>query len=343
MKKYLIDPSLQWHKANMHNHTNQSDGYYSPADIKKYYMEKGYSIVCFTDHEIFYDNSYLNDDNFIAINASEYSITFTNDKDGNPLKWKDMKAIHLNIYSPYPNNLFHPATYLDDGFIAEYKAKYGKTPTCDGHQRVATKESVQDTIDRCNKAGFLVQLNHPDWSLLEFDDYSYLKGLWGFEIYNYATDIHCGAEYNPYIYNDFIRRGNRLFCTMGDDNHNSHGDFEDSFGGYCVIGVPKLTYENVFNALKSGNFYSSMGPEIKSILYDSDNKTITVECSEAVAILYNGTNRIYRHKTGKNVTKYTLSIPEGDTRFKIMVRDKYNRIATTNYYFINEIEGSKNE
>ena len=38
MKIYLIDPNKKWQKANLHCHTNNSDGFYSPEEIKKYYM-----------------------------------------------------------------------------------------------------------------------------------------------------------------------------------------------------------------------------------------------------------------------------------------------------------------
>ena len=75
MKIYLIDPNKKWQKANLHCHTCNSDGYFTPEEIKKYYMEQGYSIVAYTDHELIYDNSHLCDDKFIAITASEFSIT----------------------------------------------------------------------------------------------------------------------------------------------------------------------------------------------------------------------------------------------------------------------------
>ena len=74
MKKYLIDPKLSWYKANLHCHTTHSDGYYSPEEIKRIYMERGYSIVAFSDHEVIFDNSFLSDENFVALTAVEYSI-----------------------------------------------------------------------------------------------------------------------------------------------------------------------------------------------------------------------------------------------------------------------------
>ena len=53
MIKHLLPENGQFYKANLHVHTNISDGKLSPEEVKKAYMEKGYSIVAFTDHDVF--------------------------------------------------------------------------------------------------------------------------------------------------------------------------------------------------------------------------------------------------------------------------------------------------
>ena len=75
MKKYLLPNDVNWYRANMHNHTTFSDGHMTPEEIKEAYMNHGYSIVAYTDHEILLDHSELSDENFLAITSSEYSIT----------------------------------------------------------------------------------------------------------------------------------------------------------------------------------------------------------------------------------------------------------------------------
>ena len=67
MKKYILPSNVNWYRANMHCHSNISDGSFTPDKIKKVYKEKGYSIVAFTDHDILLDHSYLNDDSFLHI------------------------------------------------------------------------------------------------------------------------------------------------------------------------------------------------------------------------------------------------------------------------------------
>ena len=52
MKKYLLPRNGKFYKANMHAHTTVSDGRLSPEEMKRAFMERGYSIVAFTDHEV---------------------------------------------------------------------------------------------------------------------------------------------------------------------------------------------------------------------------------------------------------------------------------------------------
>lgn len=336
MKKYLINPNLNWYKANLHCHTTNSDGFYTPEQIKKIYKEHGYSVVAYTDHDVIFDNSHLTDDDFVALTAVEYSIY----PRGN-VRWRDMSLIHLNLFSKDPHNLFHPAAYkemLNERQVELFKSKYNMDIPCDNYHREFTNESVQETIDRANKMGFLVQFNHPNWSLNARDDYINLKGLWALEIYNHLTELETGAEYCPYVYDDMLRHGHRLFCTMGDDNHNYQGSIEGSFGGFDYIGTTSLTYDNIFNALKEGCFYSSMGPTIKYLYYDSETKKIYLECSEAVNIIFVGCNRTFMHCLGENLTKAEFEIFDDEEYFRITVRDKYGKSAHTRAYFVDEFK-----
>ncbi|MCQ2796721.1 MAG: CehA/McbA family metallohydrolase [Bacilli bacterium] len=328
MKKYLINPNLRWCKANLHCHTNHSDGYFTPEEIKKYYKAKGYQIVAYTDHELLFDNSYLCDKDFVALTSTEYSLNSDT-----------QKTIHLNLFSKDPHNTFHIATgpkNIREYHVSKYapnKIKY------DGYNRTLTKESVQETIDRANKAGFLVQFNHPNWSLNTRDDYIDLKGLWSLEILNYMTEIETGAEYCINIYDDMLRHGHKLVCTMGDDNHNYHGGFEGSFGGFNYIGVNKLTYSEVFKAMKDGNIYASNGPIIKSLYVDTKEMKVFVECSSAVNIILVGYMRRFMHVCGKNLVKADFNIDKDEPYFRITVKDKNGRVAHTRAYYLKEYQG----
>lgn len=343
MKIYLIDPKKQWCKANLHCHTNYSDGFYSPETIKKLYMEQGYKIVAYTDHEIIFDHSDLTDENFIAITSSEFSLYDPNKpaydtyfKEGDKLSWRDIKVVHLNLFAKDPHNTFHIATSIDRINERQRMLFYPNEVKCDGYERYLVGDGLQETIDRANKAGFLVQFNHPNWSLNTRDDYINLKGLWSLEILNYLTEIETGAEYCINIYDDMIRSGQKLLCTMGDDNHNIDGGMEGSFGGFNYIGVNNFNYSEVLDAMEKGEIYASSGPIIKSLYIDTDDGKIYIECSEATDIIFVGYNRTFRHYHGEDLTKADFKIFGGEKYFRLTVKDKYGKVAHTHVYYLED-------
>lgn len=343
MKIYLINPNKLWCKANLHCHTNFSDGFYSPQDIKRLYMEQGYQIVAYTDHEVIFDHSYLTDENFVAITSVEYSLsdpinpaydTFV--KDFSKIKWRDVKLVHLNLFAKDPHNTYHVATNIERIEEKQLKLYSPNEFKCDRYNRSLIGNGLQETIDRANKAGFLVQFNHPNWSLNVRDDYINLKGLWSLEILNYLTEIETGAEYCINIYDDMIRSGQKLYCTMGDDNHNYEGTLEGSFGGFNYIGVNKLNYNEVLDAMEKGEIYASSGPIIKSLYIDKDDDKIYIECSNATDIIFVGCNRTFRHYHGENLTKADFKIFGEEEYFRLTVKDKYGKVAHTHVYYLKD-------
>ena len=344
MKKYILPDGLNWYRANMHCHTTCSDGTLTPEEVKEAYKNMGYSIVAYTDHEILLDHSDLNDEDFLAITSSEYSMneavpSFPKLSEG-MYDWQRKKVYHMNIFSSDPHNVFQPAAHEDSIKWAE-NGKYVGTGKCDGYVRQYSKESINEVIRRCNEAGFLVQLNHPNWSLNEKEDYTGIEGLWSLEILNYATECISGAEYCPYIYDHMVRSGkNRnLFCNMGDDNHNRGGSFDHSFGGSTIIGAKELKYDQVMAALEKGEFYCASGknpPKINA-LYVEDN-VLKVDCSPATDVFVTGMGRNFRYANtnGEEITHAEFKLDPQDVMFRVTVRDKYNNNAHTHFYTVTD-------
>ena len=69
MRQYLIPEKGQFYKANMHAHTNISDGNMSPEEVKQCFLKMGYSIVAYTEHEVLVPHNDLTDDNVLAITS----------------------------------------------------------------------------------------------------------------------------------------------------------------------------------------------------------------------------------------------------------------------------------
>ncbi len=342
MKKHILPPDVNWYRANMHCHTKVSDGYFSPEEIKEVYKKMGYSIVAYSDHELIRDHSYLNDDTFLAITSSEFSIdddkpSFTLPNGESTEEWFARKVIHLGVYSKDPHGVFHPAT--DNTLFDRWWRAQGRDIgeiECDSYHREYSVEGINEMVKRLNENGFLVSLNHPNWSLNDMNDYLNIKGLWSLEILNYATERETGAEYCPYIYDQMVRTGNyNLFCIMGDDNHNPDGSLDQSFGGSTIIGAKELEYGQVMDALEKGNFYCTSGknpPKINALYVE--NNVIKIDCTPATDIIVTGFGRSFcRFPTeGEEITHAEFKLEARDIMFRITVRDKFGNNAHTHYY-----------
>jgi hypothetical protein len=343
MKKDLLPSGVNWYRANFHCHTKHSDGALTPAQVKEAYKNHGYSIVAYTDHDVLLDHSDLNDEGFLALTSSEYAVNqaqpgFPEIFDTGISPWVRKKCMHLNIFAKDPHNTFMPATDINQNWIL--RDRYPDTK-CDGFIREYTTENINEMIRRCNEAGFLVQLNHPYWSLNEREDYINLKGLWGLEILNYATELETGSEYCPYIYDDMLRNGMyNLVCTMGDDNHN-HAGFRESFGGSTMIGAKELKYDQIIEAMEKGNIYCTSGrdnPPQFTALYVEDNM-IKIDCTPVTNININGYGRADRHITapeGETITHAEFPLRESDVYFRVSLRDEYGNNAHTHTYFVKD-------
>lgn len=329
MKKILLDSGLNFYKGNMHCHSTQSDGKLTPDELKELYKSNGYSFLAITDHDCVYDNSHLNDDDFIVLTACEISIKqFENQS---TMKNFNMKVCHLNLYAKQPYNLYNVfySTAADHYNSGERKArlveKYG-----DNHREYSAK-GISRIIKCANEHGFFAAYNHPRWSLENYNDYMGYEGLWGVEIYNTGCNVGGIYEYDINVLDDMLRGGRRIFATCGDDNHNR---ISDSLGAFVTVNCKELTYDNIISSLLDGKFYSSTGPKIHS-LYVEDSK-VYVECSPAERISLSTAGRRSEAKcadTPDGICGAEFNLRETDGYFRISVLDSRGRRADTQAYF----------
>jgi len=310
LRNVLFKKSKNIYKANLHCHTTISDGDFSPEKIKELYVSKGYGIVAFTDHRILNAHSELNDGSFLAINACEIDIN--ENLDGKP--WRNTKTYHFNLYAVNPEITQTPPL-----------------PRMNYNDIDAINEYIQNRIDE----GFLVCYNHPYWSLQNFTDYGGLKGLFAMEIYNNGCEVEGYYGYHPQAYDEMLRTGNKLFCVSSDDNHNRHdlnSSGSDSFGGFIMVNSNSLQYKDVMDALRSGDFYSSQGPEIHEI--SIENNDLSVKCSNAgLIVVYTDSRKCYI-KRGEAMKEAEFQLTGQDEYIRVMIRGEGNKDANSNAFWL---------
>ena len=328
-KKFLL-PNTNRYKANLHCHTTCSDGKITPEDMKAAYKARGYSVVAFTDHEYIVNHQELNDGDFIAITAYEYSIN--EEPHGARREWNDLRCCHLNFYAKDPHMdkhvCFHPKYVWGPGkAVADTLAYVGPLYERD-------YADIQHVIDCAREAGYLVCFNHPYWSLQPQEDYFHLKGLFAMEIYNTGCwDI---SGHSLYDYNLLAEYNPSVAPVAADDNHNHSGNIEnsDSFGGYTMIYTDDFSYTGILCAMERQDFYASTGIDFGELSVTGD--VLHVECTSCTNIMvYFGGRRWTQQTASDGIEKADFKIPADAKYIRVICLDKRNgAYAATKTYLL---------
>ena len=102
MKKFLLPEKGNFYKANLHCHTNISDGKLSPEEIKAHYMKNGYSIVAITDHDVMVPHPELREEGFLPLNGYEVQLDKWESEDNADTKTCHICLIALTEDTDYP-------------------------------------------------------------------------------------------------------------------------------------------------------------------------------------------------------------------------------------------------
>lgn len=332
MKKYLISETGNFYKANLHCHSNISDGSFSVEEIKKAYKDRGYSIVAFTDHDVFIPHPELNDDDFLALHGFEVEI---NDTTSN--KFEEIKCCHICAVAIDEKTVnqpcWHRTKYLfGNGPSHKDKVKFDENEP--DFERAYTGERISEMMETFRKNGFFVTYNHPVWSMEDYSNYMGYNGMNAMEMVNYGCVAAGYPDINQNQYDDMLRGGKRIYCIAADDNHRDN----DRFGGYTMIKAEKLEYSAVTKALTEGNFYcSEKGPSINTLYVEDGKVTIETENAREIYIVKGVRRSEKRYDENCALTSATFDIKSDDIYFRIVVVGKDGHCSFTNAYFVNEI------
>jgi predicted metal-dependent phosphoesterase TrpH len=334
MKHYLLAEHGSFYKANLHCHTNISDGKMSPEEVKEWYKSHGYSAVCYTDHEVLIDQSALCDDEFVALHGYEVSIK----QDPTHHTGIFMPVHHLNLLAEKQDDLRMPRFFKNNPSMpgnarkwAEEKGQYDPDDVID-----ATEYSIEwlnDYLTAVQKAGFLITYNHPQWSLQSAADLVRLKGLHAIEVINGGC-IFLNDNTSLY-FEQMLRAGMDVVPVGGDDNHHSW----EMGRAWTMIKAEALTYDALIKAYKNGDCYTSEGPSIEE-LYIEDGEVV-VKCSPVTTVCMLSEGRacgVRASETGDLTEARFPYRPEGYGRyFRLELRDATGKKAFSRAYKTAEI------
>ncbi len=336
MKKYLLPDTGHFYKANLHCHSNISDGRLSPEELKKIYKEHGYSILSITDHNLLVPHKELDDEDFLTLNGYELNVNQTgSDYDG---------KTHMCAIALESDNIIDPCWHRTKFIYPCERAKSHLIKYDTEHPdfiREYSGEGISRMMKTLREHGFFVTYNHPSWSLENLDVYKNYDGMNAIEIYNTSCNAAGLLSNDSHCYDDMLRNNKRIYCIAADDNHNDYDILDgrcDSFGGFVMIKADKLEYRTVTKALEDGNFYASTGPSIYE-LYFEDGK-VYVKTSDAKRIYLTTAIRYYRVKTAnvsEKINEAVFDLRNDIKYFRITVEDENGKFAYSNAYFYDEL------
>lgn len=181
----------------------------------------------------------------------------------------------------------------------------------------------QEIIDRINASGGIAILAHPYWSLVPPEDAYSLHGFSAIEIYNTVSDSH--ESFRPYsgYFIDMLANKDYVLPLVADDDVHYY-DGSDECKAFIMARAESCTREAILDAIKKGDFYSSMGPEL---LVERDGRHVTIDCSPADRICFASnlawaphrclhekgmTHAEYDAANGEKWLRIEINTPDGD-------------------------------
>ena len=317
---YLLPKEGAFYKANMVCHTTVSDGKLTPEQVKEEYGKRGYQIVAYVDQGKYCPHGELTTKNFLAL--AGFGVESRGGiGDGNET---GKGTFSMNFYDADPQKM------------QEVKAEICGREAWD--QGLA---GINVSIKKMSQLGFLACCSHPYRSMLKFGEYTGLDGLFAMGIYDYSSDIEALNGYNPQAYDEMLRQGKKIYCLASDGNRNEYPmghPLCDSFGGFIKVKAKELTYSAVMQALKQGDFYSSMGPEILSLYIEGLDLVVKTSPVEKIYVATESRNcHIKAAVPGERLEEARFPLTGREGYIRVVCRSENGLYANSNAYFLKDL------
>ena len=190
----------------------------------------------------------------------------------------------------------------------------------------------ETAMEICQTQGGMMILAHPAWTGNTLEDVSAFD-FHGIEVYNNICRFLNGKGFAVYPWDYLLERNSDIVGISCDDAH-----FEPQYpawnGGWVMVQAAECTQSAVIEALRSGRFYSTQGPEIHSLQCNDgvlQAKTSPIQTAWLVGERDFG-DHITTDPKGK-LTEIRRVLPENYQYIRLEVEDAAGRRAWTNTLF----------
>ena len=193
------------------------------------------------------------------------------------------------------------------------------------------KESdPNDLIARVNALGGVAFLAHPYCSACNVTDFVALRDCAGIEVFN-ASQWGGGHAFASVHWDVALEAGVRMPAIAVDDTHSGPAGDYDLCAGYTMLKMPELSLEAALEALRTGCFYASMGPEI--VDFRIEDGVAGARFSEAKEVRFLGLpprGHIVWARDGDPLTEAQVEVGEHWRYVRLEVLDADGRFAWAN-------------
>ena len=298
-----------WFKGNLHMHTKESDGAYTPEEAFEKYLENGYDFVARTDHW----------------------------KVSEPGEYKGMLLLsgcEYNVGATPAEGVYHILAIGAEKEMNIVKSRFTASDSIEEPDSRAARSicAAQEIIDEIHNAGGLAALAHPAWSLNSEAQVASLRDIDFIEIYNSVSGLPRNARpYSGVLLDTLASRGHFYPLAATDDTHFYMES--DTCRSYIMVQAEECTRDALIRAMKEGKYYASQGP-ILDVQW-KEGKMI-VHTSEVEEIVYY-TDSVWtphRADVGHDLTYGEYEPAKLDTYVRVEVKDKHGNYAWSQYYIV---------
>lgn len=298
----IFENGGRFFRGNLHTHSTRSDGALEPAELCRRYRDEGYDFLVLSDH---------------LIGTYDYPIV-------------DTSAFRTDDFTTIIGAEVHAGTSENGGLwhiLAVGLPLDFAPPNAPGWTPVAGQETGAALARRCFEAGAFVAIAHPQWSGLTLADAMSIDAAHAVEIYNHSSAVAADRSDGWHIADRLLSAGRRVTAIATDDAHFSR---PDHFHAWVMVKAEQNEPDILLSALKEGAFYSTQGPELRSIELEGDS--VTVRSSACVTVIAQGAGSAAVSVHGHSMTTATIPLKrcENSPWVRVTIIDASGRRAWSN-------------
>lgn len=293
MKNLPFGRSGHFYRGNLHTHSTNSDGSFSPEDTCRMYKEAGYDFISLSDH---------------FMERFDYPISDT--RNLRDEKFTTLIAAELHQGKITVGETWH---VLAVGIPPDFA-------------RPLEGETSPQIARRAADAGAFIGIVHPSWYGLTIEDAKTIDCAHAVEIYNHGSHVEVDRGEDWPFCDQLLNEGWRLSGYATDDAHQMT---HDAFGGWMMVHADSLDPDALLESMKAGRYYSSTGPKIHDVRIEGDE--IHIECDPAYVISAQGRGSRSLTAMGDALTNTSFPIDRfKDGYIRLTVTTAENKRAWTN-------------